>query len=95
MSREHMQTELGCGDPLTADALSIEAAARRIEAEAGKKKRSGRTEFQRGRLTVDADGQVAVSKTGVQGSVILSLAAQENGPTCAHQSEPAICAVAC
>jgi molybdopterin molybdotransferase len=67
-----MQTELGCGDPLTADALSIEAAARRIEAEAGKKKRSGRAEFQRGRLTVDADGQVAVSKTGVQGSVILS-----------------------
>jgi len=36
------------------------------------KKRPGRTEFQRGRLTVDADGRVAVSKTGAQGSGILS-----------------------
>jgi molybdopterin molybdotransferase len=36
------------------------------------KKRPGRTEFQRGRLTIDADGRVAVSKTGAQGSGILS-----------------------
>jgi molybdopterin molybdotransferase len=36
------------------------------------KKKPGRTEFQRGVLTTDVDGRVAVSKTGAQGSGILS-----------------------
>jgi molybdopterin molybdotransferase len=36
------------------------------------KKKPGRTEFQRGVLQPDADGHIAVAKTGAQGSGILS-----------------------
>jgi molybdopterin molybdotransferase len=42
------------------------------------RKKPGRTEFQRGLLTVDADGRVVVSKTGAQGSGILSSMAAAN-----------------
>lgn len=44
----------------------------RAVAETGFRKKPGRREFQRGRLTQDADGRLRVRRTGQQGSGILS-----------------------
>jgi molybdopterin molybdotransferase len=70
---------MGCTDapPPLLKARSLEAL----------RKKPGRTEYQRGRVTRNAQGQLEVRTTGNQGSGVLSSMVQGNGLIVLHHAQ--------
>ena len=51
------------------------------------RKKAGRTEYQRGRVSTDAQGALSVKTTGSQGSGVLSSMVQANGLIVLHHDQ--------
>ena len=54
------------------------------------RKKAGRTEYQRGRVTTAADGTLQVRTTGNQGSGVLSSMVQANGLIVLHHQQGSV-----